>query len=611
MRSRMHGRTQGLLRALENMAHNAARLRGQLRELALQSELQIQSRSSTQRETAQALDPLELDRFTRLQEIARMMAESHDDLASVQEALREGLGDLERDLAMQNRQLREMHQDVLAMRLIAFDEIATRLYAVVRQAAKHAGRSVRLDIIGSTTRLDRSLLHRIAPVLEHLLRNAVVHGIETPSARIAAGKPAAGLISVAVAQHAQHIRVEVRDDGAGLQIERIRARALAQSLLPPDAELRQDDAIALLLRPGFSTSEDLTMVAGRGVGLDVVHSEVQALGGQLQIQSEAGKGMCFAMDFPVANALTRVAVFRVENTTFGVPLAMVAAVLDAPPTSALRRSEDSGQIDLADHGHVDLYWGGDLLEVSPAAATALPQPGHIAVFSSTANTVAWQVDQVLGEHEMTLKNLGPQLAGLPGLLGAGVLPWAELVLIYNPVALATGYGALARQRSAARAAQTTGPGPLGHNARNAPVLVVDDSITMRRVTERMLMREGLQVVLASDGLDALEKLQNILPALILSDIEMPRLDGFDLVRRVRADTRTAHIPIVIVSSRVGQKHRDIAAELGASHYLGKPFQEAELLALVRQYYPEHARAPAAPQARSQAREQVLHLGHAQ
>ena len=583
IRARMQSRTDVLLQSLETMAHNASRLREQLRELELQSELQMQSRSSALHTDASVLDPLELDRFTRLQEIARMMAESHDDLGTVQKSLRDGLAELDRDLALQNRQSREMHQDILAMRLVAFDDIAGRLYAVVRQAAKHVGVSVRLDINGSATRLDRSLLYRIAPSLEHLLRNAVVHGIEPAATRLALGKPPSGLIVISVAQTGQEIRMDVRDDGAGLRTDRIRAKAIEQSLLPEDAELREEDAVAMLLRPGFSTSEDITVVAGRGVGMDVVHSEVQALGGQLTIQTESGHGMCFSLAFPLTTALTQIAVFRVGAITFGVPGNMVAQVVEAAPVADTSHADGPGFVDLADHGRVEVFWAGDLLEGPDPGTGQVPQTARTVVFSSAGRTVALRVDQAMGEREMTLKNLGPQLSGLPALLAAGVLPSAELVLIYNPVALATVYGTVARKRSSARAMQAQNGGPERADLRDAPVLVVDDSITMRRVTERLLVREGMRVVLASDGLDALEKLKTVYPAVILSDIEMPRLDGFDLVRRIRGDARTANIPIVIVSSRVAQKHQDIAAELGANHYLGKPFKEAELLALVRLY----------------------------
>jgi len=592
IRSRMQSRAADLLGALDAMAHNAARLREQLRELEMQSELQMQSRSSTPQNDASVLDPLELDRFTRLQEITRMMAESHDDLGTVQKALRTGLSALERDLALQGRQARAMHHDVLSMRRIAFDDMAGRLYAVVRQAAKDVGVSVRLDISGSTTKLERGLFNRIAPCLEHLLRNAVVHGIEPPAVRIASGKPAPGLISMSVEQSGQETRIEVRDDGAGLHIDRIRAKAIEKSLLPQHAELHVDDALALMLQPGFSTSDDITLLSGRGVGMDVVQSEVQALGGYLTIHHESGKGMRFSMIFPLTNTLTQIALFRVGNTLFGLPNHIVTQVSERPRAMAQGLGDGRSFVDLADHGRVELFWAGDLLEgPGPAADPALESFATV-VCSSAGRSVALQVDEALGEREITLKNLGPQLSGVPALIAAGVLPSGELLLIYNPAALVAVHGEVARSRQAARAARghSDSTGPHYRGSAGPAVLVVDDSITMRRVMERLLLREGMRVLLAGNGQEALEQLKTIHPAVILSDIEMPRMDGFDLIRRIRADARTADIPIVVISSRVAQKHQNIAAELGANHYLGKPFNEAELLALVRLYCGEKSTA---------------------
>ena len=592
IRSRMQSRVTDMLAAMEVIAHNAARLREQLRELEMQSELQMQSRSSTQQSDSSGLDPLELDRFTRLQEITRMMAESHDDLGTMQKVLRAGLTGLDRDLALQSRQARDMHHHVLAMRLVAFDDIAGRLYAVVRQAAKDVGISVRLEVSGSTTQLERSLLHRIAPCLEHILRNAVVHGIEPAAMRIASGKPPTGLIRISVEQTGQETHIDVRDDGAGLNTDRVRAKAIEKSMLPQDGELGDAAALALLLQPGFSTSDDITLVAGRGVGMDVVQSDVQALGGYLSIQSEAGQGMCFSMILPLAVALTQITLFRVGKTLFGVPSNMVARLAELPSAAGPDPGEGRSFLDLADHGRVELFWAGDLLEGPDPASEQAKDSLHTVVFSSTGRAVALQVDQAMGEREMTLKNLGPQLSDVPALIGAGVLDSGELLLIYNPVALASVHGAAARIRQAARAARSyaDSSGSEDRDMRDGPVLVVDDSITMRRVTERLLLREGLRVVLAGNGIEALEKLKTIHPAVILSDIEMPRMDGFDLVRRIRADARTADIPIVIISSRVAQKHRDIAAQLGANHYLGKPFKEAELLAVLRLYCGEKSPA---------------------
>ncbi len=581
VRSRMQARAEHMLAALDVMALNATRLRDQLRELEMESDLQMQSRSSVPHNDAQRLDPLELDRFTRLQEIARMMAESTDDLGSVQKLMRAGLSELDRELALQNRHCRELQHGVLSMRLIAFDDISDRLYAVVRQSAKQVGTRVRLDIAGGALEIDRSVLDRIAPCLEHVLRNAVVHGIEPSPDRVAAGKPDSGTVWITVAQNDREIRIDVRDDGGGLRKDRVRTKAIALGLLAPDAQLSEAQALALLVQPGFSTSEGITELAGRGVGMDVVQSEVHALGGRLRIESEDGKGMCFSMVFPLTTALAHVALFRIGDMTFGVPGNLLEQCAPRQAITGLHGHGDPLSGDAAE----EPFWAGDLLEGPDPQAGRDPNRDTIAVFHSAGRTVALQVDQALGNREMIIKNLGPQLESMPGLVAISLLPQGNIVLIYNPIALAAVYGSHARARQERRTQrwQSGSFDARPQSAADSTVLVVDDSITMRRVTERLLTHAGWRVVLASDGLDALEKLETTDAALILTDIEMPRMDGFDLVRQLRSQAGTANTPIIIISSRVGQKHRDIATRLGVQHYLGKPYVEAELLDLVRGY----------------------------
>ena len=588
VRSRMQSRAGEMLTTLDQLSVNASRLREQLRALEMQTELQMQSRNNTASSDTATLDPLELDRFTRLQEISRMMAESSEDLGALNKSLRDGMIEMDRDLVLQKRQGQALQQEILGMRLVAFDSVSDRLYAVVRQAAKQAGRSVRLDITGSGTQMDRSMLDRLAPCLEHLMRNAVVHGIEAAPERLAAGKPPSGDIRITVQQTGQHIHLAVRDDGAGLRKDRIRSKAIEQGLLPQDADLSDGDAIALLLRPGFSTTEDVNMLSGRGVGMDVVQSEVRAIGGQLTIQSEPGRGLSVAMVFPVTTGLAQVVLFRVGDMTFGVPRTMLLQVLERP---ALPTHPPATTLHIPGHGEVDLFWAGDLLEGPDPDPSATQQPQTIAVFGGPGSLVALQVTQALGEREMAAKDLGPQCAALAALVTASALPTGDLVLIYNPLELARAYGKPARRRHLDRVArwdsQTQQPDDASQNSAERPVeatvLVVDDSITVRRVTQRLLVREGMRVVLANNGLDALEKLAAVRPDLILSDIEMPHMDGFDFARAVRADPHNTDIPFVIISSRVGDKHRDIAHALGVNHYLGKPYSEQVLLALVHRY----------------------------
>jgi chemosensory pili system protein ChpA (sensor histidine kinase/response regulator) len=280
---------------------------------------------------------------------------------------------------------------------------------------------------------------------------------------------------------------------------------------------------------------------------------------------------------------------RVGDFTIGVPSGLVETVLRTP-SAVLEQAylqdgfDMSGQI-------IPFFWAGALLQVSSHSNETQTKTMSVAVFRSAGQRLALHVDEVLGNREVVVKNLGPQLAQLPGLAGVSVLASGAVALIYNPVALAAVYGEQARElrKSAVAAKADSGDAastmttPVGGVNLVPLILVVDDSITVRRVTQRLLKREGYRVTLASDGLDALEKLQEEKPTVVLSDIEMPRMDGFDLARNIRGDARLRDLPIIMITSRIAGKHREHAKELGVDHYLGKPYSEDELLGLVRSY----------------------------
>ena len=589
-RSRMEAHLGQLRGSLSDLTGNLDRLRHQLRDIEVQSESQMQSRLAQSKETAQGFDPLEFDRFTRVQELTRMMAESVDDVATVQRNLQRTVQGAEDDLIAQGRQARELQRDLLRTRMVEFEGIAERLYGVVRQAGKEAGKQVRLDLVGGSLDMDRGVLERMAPVFEHLLRNAVVHGIEDPAQRARAGKPPTGTITLTLQQQGNDVTVEMRDDGAGLDLDRIRQKALASGQLgaeeqPTDAELAN-----LIYTPGLSTSAQVTELAGRGIGLDVVQSEVSALGGRIETRTETGLGTCFKLVLPLTTAVTQVVLLRMGDLVMGVPANLVELVRRVPGTE-ITGSYERHTFEFAGES-VPFYWAGALLQTSVRSTEVRGKTLPVAVFRSAGQRVALHVDEVLGNQEVVVKNLGPQLARLPGLAGMSVLASGAVILIYNPVALATVYGTQVRQlkrdldlaTEAATAAGTVVPTALTASVTQGPlVLVVDDSITVRRVTQRLLKREGFRVALAADGLQALERLQEEKPAVVLSDIEMPRMDGFDLVRNIRADAHLRDLPIIMITSRIAEKHRELARTLGVDHYLGKPYAEDELIGLVRQY----------------------------
>ncbi|MBZ8140308.1 hypothetical protein CLD22_10405 [Rubrivivax gelatinosus] len=580
-RARLDGGVRQLQSSLGELTGSLERMRSQLRDIELQAESQMVSRLEAAKAAAEVFDPLEMDRFTRLQELTRFMAESVNDVATLQRGLQRTLQSAEDELAAQARLTRELQDDLLRTRMVEFDSASDRLYRTVRQAAKETGKSVRLDIVGGAIEVDRGVLERMAGPFEHLLRNAVVHGIEAAAQRSAAGKDTTGTITLAITQEGNEVGVELRDDGAGLDLARIRERALERGLLAADAPADDAALAQLIFAPGFSTAREVTELAGRGVGLDVVRSEVDAMGGSVQVAAEPGRGTRFRLLLPLTTAVTQVVMLRCGDMAVAVPSTLIEAVRRVVPAE-VEAAYAGGEFTDGERT-MPFHWLAALLD-GPARGVAIGRTQAVVVIRSAEQRVALHVDEVVGNQEVVVKNVGPQLARVPGLAGVTLLPSGAVALIYNPVALATLYGPAARARLEQGASADAGAPQAEPEAPLAPqVLVVDDSLTVRRVTQRLLQREGWRVVTAKDGVEALERLAEMRPALMLSDIEMPRMDGFDLLRAVRGDPALAGLPVVMITSRIAQKHRDHAAALGADHYLGKPYSEEELLALVERY----------------------------
>lgn len=587
-RSRMEAEIVTLRTSLKELTGNLDRLRQQLRDIELQAESQMQSRLAQARDVNQSFDPLEFDRFTRVQELTRMMAESVNDVATVQRNLQRAVEATEDNLVAQGRQTRELQRDLLRTRMVEFEGISERLYRVVRQASKESGKQVRLDIGGGNIEMDRGVLDRMTGAFEHLLRNHVAHGIETPEQRESQGKPAEGRIDITLHQELNDVSLVFADDGAGIDLDRLREKAREAGLVAPDAVLNDEQAAQLIFEAGISTAKEVSELAGRGIGMDVVRNDVLALGGRIETATQRGQGTQFKLVLPLTTAVTQVVMLRVGELAFGVPSNVVEIVRRLSPAE-LQAAYASGQLHHAGED-VPFYWGGALLQ-SSAQSHEHHRTLPVIVFRSAARRVAMHVDEVLGNQEVVVKNLGSQLSRLPGLAGMSVLASGAVALIYNPVALSTVYGAQVAdwvrvQQEQPQIAQTPAASDLVPDVSVAQVplvLVVDDSITVRRVTQRLLQREGYRVALAADGLQALERLQAERPTVVLSDIEMPRMDGFDLVRNIRGDARLSDLPVIMITSRIAEKHREHARELGVDHYLGKPYSEDELLALVARY----------------------------
>ncbi|MDR2614085.1 MAG: Hpt domain-containing protein [Candidatus Accumulibacter sp.] len=571
-RSRIEGEMRGMKESLLDLTENVLRLRRQLREIEIQAESRMQAHTTTMADEKHAgFDPLEFDRFTRFQELTRMMAESVNDVATVQQHLLKNLDDANAALGAQARQNREVQQELMSMRMIPFDSLADRLYRVLRQASKDLDKRANMEIRGGHVELDRSVLDKISAPLEHLLRNAVAHGIERRDERIAHGKPEIGEILLSLKQEGNEVTLTLSDDGAGLDYARIRERAVVAGLIGASEAADEARLAEFIFAPGFSTAEALSQTAGRGVGMDVVKTEIARLGGRVEVESRPGQGSEFRLILPLTLVVTKALLIRAGDKTFAIPSSMIEQVLDL---------REEGLVRLREAGHAE--WQANTYPFSYlphllGERSAFPEPRRrywVLLLRGGARRLAIQVDELIGNQEIVVKNVGEQLARVVGVDGATVLGDGQVVLILNPVALST------------RApAETAGLGQAAEPAQAKPptVMVVDDSLTVRKITGRLMTREGYQVILARDGVEALEILLDTVPDVMLVDIEMPRMDGFDLTRHVRADARVKDVPIIMITSRTAEKHRHYAFEIGVNHYLGKPYQEEELVQLVGKY----------------------------
>ncbi|HJW26775.1 MAG TPA: Hpt domain-containing protein [Rhodocyclaceae bacterium] len=574
-RARIEGEMRSLKGSLLELTENVIRLRRQLREIEIQAETQMQAHEAQSQVGKAEFDPLELDRFTRFQELTRFMAESVNDVATLQQNLLKNLDDANAAILAQARLNRSLQQELMGVRMVPFESQSERLYRVVRQTSKELGKRANLDIRGGQVEIDRSVLDKMLAPLEHMLRNAVTHGIEGREERQAKGKSEIGEISLALQQEGNEIILTMADDGAGLDPDRIRARAEAMGLLAPGESADDARIFDFIFQPGFSTASQVSQVAGRGVGMDVVRTEAASLGGRIEILSTPGRGTTFRLYLPLTLAVTATLLVRVGSQLYAVPSTMIEQVQELKE-SVLRGHQEKGEIEWMGNRY-PLHFLPELLG-DPYALPENRRLHWVLFLRSGTQRVAVQVDELQGNQEVVVKNIGPQLARVVGIAGATVLGDGQVVLILNPVALASRAPQVSVTRAPAEPAAPAVP-----TATLPTVMVVDDSLTVRKITGRLLAREGYQVVTAKDGVDALEQLLDVVPDVILSDVEMPRMDGFDLLRNIRADERLKSLPVIMITSRTAEKHRQYAFDIGADHYLGKPYDEDELLGLVAGY----------------------------
>ncbi|MEZ5500581.1 MAG: Hpt domain-containing protein [Steroidobacteraceae bacterium] len=566
-RSRLEQQLGAMNFNLGELSRTVTRLKEQLRKLEIETEKQILHRHEQDSAKRSDFDPLELDRYSAIQQFSRALAETASDVASIQGLLESLTSDTMNLLQQQARVVTELQNGLMRTRMVPFQRHVQRLSRIVRQAATDTGKRAELHIEGAAGELDRQVLERMLPPFEHILRNAVVHGIELPEQRRARGKPETGRIAVALRREGAEVIVDIVDDGAGIDLGAVREKAQRMGMVRAGQQLSDGDAIQLILEPGFSTASTVTQHAGRGVGMDVVATELKKLGGSLQVESKAGEGVRFTIRLPFTLAISHALVVRAGDELYALPLPTVEGVVRLSKDDLARRLADE-QASFEFNGQTyRLQQLATLVGLEPAPLPDQDATIPVVMVRAGDHSTGIVAEELIGSREIVVKSVGPQIAAIRGISGATILGDGRIVVILD-------IGTLLRSEWRMR-----GQAPVARDKvdRRTFALVVDDSITVRRVTQRLLERNGMRVMTARDGMDAVAVLAEHVPDIILLDIEMPRMDGYEVAAHVRNDARLKKIPIIMITSRVGEKHRARAIELGVDDYLGKPYQEAQLL----------------------------------
>lgn len=573
-RSRLEQQVADLNFNLGEMSSTVDRLRDQLRNLEIETEAQVLYRREISGEFDD-FDPLEMDRYTRQQELTRSLLEAASDLLSIQETLETKVGDAEATLLAQGRVNTELQDRLIRTRMVPFNSIESRLRRMVRQISSELNKDVDL-ILTSEGEMDRTVIERMVAPLDHMLRNAIDHGIESKEERKRAGKPAKGQVKLNLSRRGNEVYIEIQDDGAGIRKDKVKARAVAQGMIDESYQPSDRELYRLILQPGFSTADKVTQISGRGVGMDVVHSEILQLGGSLNVNSEDGQGTTLTVRLPFTLSSNQALMVKVKGEPYAIPLSNITTVARVKADELLEIYQSKK--DTFEHlgEEFELRYLGQILERNSEIVPPVDDYVPVLIIHGEGKPIAVHVDELLGSREIIVKNVGRQISTVPGISGASITGDGTVVLILDMQTLVDRFHEWDFAHEAGLVEEVI------QEDRIPTVMVVDDSITVRKVTARLLQRHQYQVMTAKDGVDAITQLHDDIPDVMLLDIEMPRMDGFELATIIRHDDRLKHIPIIMITSRTGEKHRERAQEIGVNQYLGKPYNEEKLLSTIEE-----------------------------
>lgn len=589
-RGRVEQQVSDVSFTLGEMEATIDRVRDQLRRLDTETQAQILSRYQEEAERVgyEDFDPLEMDRHSQLQQLSRALFESASDLLDLKETLAARNRDAETLLLQQARVNTELQEGLMRTRMVPFDRLVPRLRRIVRQVASELNKQVDFVVGNADGEMDRAVLERIVAPLEHMLRNAVDHGIESAEVRRAAGKPEVGNIRLTLGREGGDILLTLADDGGGIRLEAVRRKAIERGMMDAESDLSDHEILQFILEAGFTTAEKVTQISGRGVGMDVVHSEVKQLGGSMSIESTPGEGTRFLIRLPFTVSVNRALMVLSGEDLYAIPLNTIEGIVRVSPYELeAYYGPDAPRFEYAGQAY-ELKYLGDLLnngQQPKLVGQSLPLP--VILVRSNEHAVAVQVDSLAGSREIVVKSLGPQFASVHGVSGATILGDGRVVIILDLLATIRVLHAHLLSQLQPRLAGVSTVSPEVEVDRPVLVMVVDDSVTVRKVTSRLLERNGMNVMTAKDGVDAIAQLYERKPDIMLLDIEMPRMDGFEVATLVRHDERLKDLPIIMITSRTGSKHRDRAMTIGVNEYLGKPYQESLLLETIQQLVKKH------------------------
>ncbi|MDN3650654.1 Hpt domain-containing protein [Reinekea marina] len=590
-RARLEQEVSDFTFSLGDMDSTIDRLRDQVRRLDLETEAQISFRQERAEETNyEDFDPLEMDRYSQIQQLSRSLMEATYDLQDIKSTLTDKTRDAETILLQQSRINTELQEGLMRTRMVPFNRLLPRLRRIVRQVSGELNKQVDFVVGNAEGEVDRTVLERMISPLEHMLRNAVDHGIEMPDARSNIGKPTKGTVQLDLAREGSDIVLKLQDDGKGIDVNRIRQKALEKGLIAEDSDLNDTEIMQFILDAGFSTAEKVTQISGRGVGMDVVNSEVKQLGGSMSIDSELGQGTQFIIRLPFTVSVNRALMVNTMDDLYALPLTSIEGIVRVTPKQLAQYYQPDAPLFEYGGGRYRLEYMASLLHtgLQPNLDNLDNNiPLVLVRGSDERHSMALHVDRLMGSREIVVKNLGPQFSKVPGVSGATILGDGSVVVILDLPALIRSELVVEDQSKATDAIEAIPVLPTSKKKEGpSKVLVCDDSVTVRKVTSRLLQRNGMDVMLAKHGGDAITQMMDEIPDLILLDIEMPHMDGFEVAQRVRHDDRLKHIPIIMITSRTGSKHRDRAISIGVNEYIGKPFQEGPLLETIERLLEE-------------------------